>query len=87
MRLIDYSLEQLLFSLDMNKEYVNTTLFITLFNIILLVIVLTFSGLYNVFLALIFVEICLVVIYWILLKKYLKTLFLFLQPNRFNTSL
>lgn len=69
---ITLPLEQLLFSLDMNKEYVKTTLFITFFNVVLLVIVLTFSNLFNVFLVLIFVEICLLVIYWILLKNYLK---------------
>lgn len=69
---ITLPLEQLLFSLDMNKEYVKTTLFISLFNTILLVIVLTFSNLFYVFLALIFVEICLLVLYWILLKNYLK---------------
>ena len=65
--------EQLLFSLGKNKEYIKTTIGITLFNIILLIISTKFFGLLSAFLTLIFTEICLFVIYWILLKNYFKS--------------
>ncbi len=65
--------EQLLFSLGKNKEYIKTTIGITLFNIIILTISVMFFGLFSAFLTLIFTEICLFIIYWILLKNYFKS--------------
>lgn len=65
--------EQLLFSLGKNKEYIKVTIGITLFNIIVLTTSTKFFGLMSAFLTLIFTEICLFVIYWILLKNYFKS--------------
>lgn len=62
--------EQLLFSLGKEKVYIKITMTITILNVILLAITTKYFILVGSFLTLIFTEICLIVIYWILLKKY-----------------
>lgn len=63
-------LEQLIFSLNKNKEYIRTTMIMTCFNIVSMSLVMKFYGLREAFLLLIVTEAILIVIYLIVLRPY-----------------
>ena len=63
-------LEQLIFSLNKNKEYIRITVIITLFNTIGLAFVMKFYQLKEVFFMLIITELILIIAYVALLKPY-----------------
>ncbi len=63
-------LEQLIFSLNKNKQYIRTTIIMTCFNIVTMSLVMKFYGLKEAFIILILTEAILIVIYLIVLKHY-----------------
>lgn len=67
-------LEQLIFSLNKNREYIFLTMASTIFNIVMLSLIMTFFGLKQAFALLVFTEAMLIIFYYILLKSY------FLKP-------
>lgn len=69
---VTLAMEQLLFSLNMNKIYIRITIFITLFNIIGLAIASKFFHLKEAFIFLLLVELLLIIVYSYLLMPRLK---------------
>ena len=67
---ITLPLEQLLFSLNKNKQYIKLTIISALFNVIGLSIIMTFFGLKESFFLLIITELSLIFIYLLILKPY-----------------
>lgn len=63
-------LEQLIFSLNKNRQYIRTTMIMTCFNILTMSLVMKFYGLKEAFLMLILTEAILIVVYIILLRPY-----------------
>lgn len=69
---ITLPLEQLVFSLNKNKEYIKLTMVTTIFNVLGLSFLMNNFGLTQAFLLLIFTETSLAFAYWFLLKKTLN---------------
>ena len=67
---ITLPLEQLLFSLNKNKQYIKLTIISALFNVIGLSLIMTFFGLKEAFFLLIITELSLIFIYLLILKPY-----------------
>jgi O-antigen/teichoic acid export membrane protein len=67
---ITLPLEQLLFSLNKNKEYIRTTIIMTCFNIVTMSLVMKFYSLKEAFILLIITEAILIAIYLRLLRPY-----------------
>lgn len=69
---ITLAMEQLIFSLNMNKIYITTTIFITIVNIIGVAALSTFFQLKGIFMFLIAIELFLTIIYSFLLRSKFK---------------
>lgn len=67
---ITLPLEQLIFSLNKNKQYITLTILSTCLNIVIMSLLMHYFGLIQVFLLLIVTEVCLITIYYIILKPY-----------------
>lgn len=67
---ITLPLEQLLFSLNKNNQYIKTTIIAATFNVIGLSLTMTFFGLKEAFLLLIATELSLILVYLLILKPY-----------------
>ncbi len=63
-------LEQVIFSLNKNREYIRTTMIMTCFNIITMSLVMKFYSLREAFIMLILTEALLIVIYVLMLRPY-----------------
>lgn len=67
---ITLPLEQLIFSLNKNRQYITLTIASTCLNIIIMSLLMHYFGLLQVFLLLIITEVSLITIYYIILKPY-----------------
>jgi O-antigen/teichoic acid export membrane protein len=67
---ITLPLEQLLFSLNKNNQYIKTTIIAAIFNVIGLSLTMNFLELKDAFLLLIVTELCLIFVYLLILKPY-----------------
>ncbi|MEN3323815.1 oligosaccharide flippase family protein [Mariniflexile soesokkakense] len=69
---VSLAIEQLLFSLNKNKVYIKSTIFITILNVVGIAVFCAFYNLKEVFLFLLFIESLLIFIYSIILKPTFK---------------
>ena len=69
---VSIALKQLLFALDKNKEYINITIGSSVFSMLVFFIFIKNVGLQGAFLATIFIEIVVIVLYCIVLKPLIR---------------
>jgi O-antigen/teichoic acid export membrane protein len=69
---ISIALKQLLFALDRNKEYINITIGSSIFSLLVFFIFIKNVGLQGAFLAIIFIEIVVIVLYCMVLKPLIR---------------
>jgi O-antigen/teichoic acid export membrane protein len=68
---ISFSVKQLIFAFDKNKLYIKTTIFSSVLSLILMFFLLTTLGLKGAFISTILIEIFVIVVYLLILKKHL----------------
>lgn len=68
---ISFSIKQLIFAFDKNKLYIKITIFSTILSLILMFFLLTILELKGAFISIILIEIFVIVVYLLILKKYL----------------